>query len=62
MAATRRPSLSPGDDINPGIEGEEIQPAAATRETGAAPISRRGSWLPVDYGESESAMGIARKV
>ncbi|CAJ0555379.1 Ff.00g054440.m01.CDS01 [Fusarium sp. VM40] len=62
VAATRRPSLSPGDGINPDIEGEEIQPAAATRETGAAPISRRGSWLPVDYGESESAMGIARKI
>ncbi|KAF7556022.1 hypothetical protein G7Z17_g1695 [Cylindrodendrum hubeiense] len=25
------------------------------------PTDRRGSWVPVDYGESESAMGIARK-
>lgn len=57
--------MSPGDGINLGLEGEERQPAAlqeATREARATPTDRRSSWLPVDYGESESAMGIARKV
>jgi hypothetical protein len=65
VASARRPSLSPGDGTNLGAEGGEQQPPAlpdATREAGAAQISRRSSWLPVDYGESESAMGIARKV
>ncbi|KAK2469880.1 hypothetical protein H9L39_18695 [Fusarium oxysporum f. sp. albedinis] len=65
VASARRPSLSPGDRMNLGMEVEDPRPAAsqdATTEATPVPIGRRSSWLPVDYGESESAMGIARKI
>jgi hypothetical protein len=47
------------------MEVEELRPAVsqdAAAEATPVPTGRRSSWVPVDYGESESAMGIARKV
>jgi hypothetical protein len=42
------------------IRTDTQQDAAA--ETIAVPSARRSSWVPADYDESESAMGIARKI
>ncbi|KAI3572389.1 fungal-specific transcription factor domain-containing protein [Fusarium oxysporum f. sp. albedinis] len=64
-ASARRSSLPPGDRNSLRMEVEELRPAVsqdAAAEATSVPSGRGSSWVPVDYGESESAMGIARKI
>ncbi|KAF4958974.1 hypothetical protein FSARC_10877 [Fusarium sarcochroum] len=55
-------SASARFDQQPSLPHERISPSIIENERATEPRNHPNSWAPLDFGESESAMGFARKI
>ncbi|KAJ4265272.1 hypothetical protein NW762_004557 [Fusarium torreyae] len=55
-------SASAQSDQQPSLPPERISPSFGENERATEPRDQPSAWAPLDFGESESAMGFARKI